>query len=78
MLKNIFLGILTAYQAILRAFLGPSCRFSPTCSEYAREAVERYGVWRGGWLGMKRLSRCHPWSGKSGYDPVPVSLPSKS
>jgi uncharacterized protein len=50
--------------------LPPSCRFLPTCSEYAIEAVERHGAIKGGWLAAKRLLRCHPWGG-SGYDPVP-------
>jgi putative membrane protein insertion efficiency factor len=50
--------------------LPPACRYTPTCSEYAMEAVERYGVVRGGWLATKRLFSCHPWS-RGGYDPVP-------
>lgn len=49
---------------------GTGCRFTPTCSQYFLEAVERHGVWRGGWMGIKRICRCHPW-GKTGYDPVP-------
>lgn len=59
------------YQLSLSMFLGRQCRYLPTCSEYAREAVERYGAWRGGWLAVRRIGRCHPWGG-SGYDPVPV------
>jgi uncharacterized protein len=56
---------------LLSALAGPhsGCRFSPTCSEYFLRAVEEYGLWRGGWLGGKRLMRCHPWGG-SGWDPV--------
>ena len=50
---------------------GGACRFEPTCSRYAYEAIERFGVFRGCWLGLKRLSRCQPFSGKFGYDPVP-------
>jgi len=52
--------------------LGPSCRFLPTCSDYAREALERHGPVRGGWLAVRRVARCHPWGG-SGYDPVPAA-----
>ena len=49
---------------------GGGCRFDPTCSEYFLQAVENHGVWRGGWMGLKRIGRCHPWGGH-GYDPVP-------
>ena len=52
------------------AALPPSCRFTPTCSQYAVEALRKYGPVKGGWLTLKRLARCHPWGG-SGYDPVP-------
>jgi putative membrane protein insertion efficiency factor len=58
------------YQLTLSAFLGRQCRFLPTCSEYAREAVERHGALAGAWLAVRRIGRCHPWGG-SGYDPVP-------
>jgi putative membrane protein insertion efficiency factor len=59
------------YKAYLSILFAGSCRFEPTCSQYAYEAIERFGVVRGVWLGMKRLLRCHPFSGKFGYDPVP-------
>ncbi|GMR16879.1 MAG: membrane protein insertion efficiency factor YidD [Gammaproteobacteria bacterium] len=55
---------------MLSPILGPSCRFTPTCSEYAQTAVMRFGVLKGGWISIKRIVSCHPW-GKSGYDPVP-------
>jgi putative membrane protein insertion efficiency factor len=51
---------------------GSGCRFQPTCSDYFLQAVEKHGAWRGSWLGLKRIGRCHPWGG-SGHDPVPVS-----
>ncbi len=60
------------YKAYLSILFAGSCRFEPTCSRYAYEAIERYGVARGVWLGLKRLLHCHPLSRKFGYDPVPV------
>lgn len=58
------------YQLLVSPLLPPACRFLPTCSEYAAEAIERHGAWRGIILASRRLARCHPWGG-SGYDPVP-------
>jgi putative membrane protein insertion efficiency factor len=59
-----------AYRWFISPLLPPSCRYQPTCSAYALEAIERHGLWRGLWLAALRLLRCHPWGG-SGYDPVP-------
>lgn len=68
-MKTILLWLIRLYQATLGRILRPTCRFTPTCSRYAAEAIEKYGAWRGGWLAVKRLARCNPW-GPSGYDPV--------
>ena len=69
-MKHLFLLLIRFYQVAISPLLGPSCRFTPTCSEYAREAIAKYGAVKGLWLAVKRLLRCHPWGG-SGYDPVP-------
>ena len=63
-------GLIRLYQLFVSPVLGPSCRYLPTCSDYAAEAIERHGAIVGCWLALKRLARCHPWGG-SGYDPVP-------
>jgi hypothetical protein len=65
----ILLGI-RAYRFLLSPYFGQHCRFTPTCSEYALEAVQRHGAWHGSWLALKRLVRCHPWAA-AGHDPVP-------
>lgn len=65
------IAAIRAYQLLLSPVLPPSCRFLPTCSHYAAEAIERHGVLRGLLLTLRRLGRCHPWGG-SGYDPVPA------
>lgn len=62
--------LIRAYQLIVSPLLGANCRFAPTCSQYALEAIERYGLLKGTWLGCKRLLRCHPWC-DGGFDPVP-------
>ncbi len=63
-------GVVRIYQLLVSPWLPPSCRFSPTCSEYTRQALLKYGILRGTWLALRRLSRCHPL-GSGGYDPVP-------
>lgn len=63
-------GAVRIYQIVVSPWLPPSCGFSPTCSEYARQALIRHGILRGTWLALRRLSRCHPF-GSGGYDPVP-------
>jgi len=69
-MKSAVLAALRFYKAAVSPMLPPACRYTPTCSEYAMEAVERFGVMRGGWLAAKRLLSCHPWC-RGGYDPVP-------
>jgi putative membrane protein insertion efficiency factor len=69
--RALLLGLIRVYQLTLSPWLGTQCRYEPTCSKYAAEALERHGVARGVWLAAKRLGRCHPW-GRSGYDPVPA------
>jgi len=65
------LAVLRIYKVYVSPWFAGSCRFEPTCSRYAYEAIERFGVMRGSWLGLRRLARCQPLSRKFGYDPVP-------
>jgi putative membrane protein insertion efficiency factor len=69
-MKTITMALIRLYQNTLSRVLPPTCRFYPSCSQYTYEAISRYGFWRGGWLGVKRLARCHPFN-PGGYDPVP-------
>jgi uncharacterized protein len=69
-MKTVLLLLIRIYQLTLSSFMGRGCRFLPTCSDYARQAIEKYGAWRGGGLALKRIARCHPWGG-DGFDPVP-------
>ena len=70
MTKRLLLAVIDFYRRFISPFKPPMCRFVPTCSAYAYEAVEKYGARRGAWLALKRLCRCRPYGG-SGYDPVP-------
>jgi len=67
---RLVLGTIRFYQRFISPAFPPGCRFRPTCSEYTYQAVEKYGVWRGSWLGLNRLLRCHPFH-PGGDDPVP-------
>ncbi len=69
-LARLLKGAVRLYQLVLSPWLGNNCRYQPTCSAYAIEAIERHGALRGGWLAARRIARCHPLGG-SGYDPVP-------
>ena len=68
-MKFLFLDILGLYKAMISPFLAPACRFEPTCSDYARQAIEKYGALRGTWMGAKRIFRCQPFC-EGGHDPV--------
>ncbi|MGL5511268.1 MAG: membrane protein insertion efficiency factor YidD [Microcoleaceae cyanobacterium] len=70
MLKKILIAILQGYKKIISPLLPPACRYYPTCSEYAMEAIDRFGIFTGSWLATKRILRCHPFH-PGGYDPVP-------
>ena len=64
------LGLVWIYRNAISPLIGTNCRFQPTCSKYAEEALRKHGAFKGGWLAIRRIGRCHPWGG-SGYDPVP-------
>ncbi|MDA9163555.1 membrane protein insertion efficiency factor YidD [Rickettsiaceae bacterium] len=70
-MKYLLLGVIWFYQFFLSPWLGRNCKYDPTCSAYAKEAIERHGAFKGGWLGVKRILRCHTFSKSFGYDPVP-------
>ena len=69
-MKALLIGALRIYQYLFRPLLGANCRFYPSCSDYALEAVTRHGALHGAWLAIRRVGRCHPWHA-GGYDPVP-------
>ena len=68
--KTTSIGLIRLYQAVVSPYLGPACRYDPSCSEYTATAIERHGIAKGLWIGARRLVRCHPLGGH-GYDPVP-------
>jgi len=70
MFRAVFLAVIRFYRLGISPYTPPSCRFSPSCSAYAQEAIEKYGAGQGAWMALRRLFRCHPFGGK-GYDPVP-------
>ena len=70
MMARLLLGLIRFYQLGISPYLAPRCRYQPTCSQYALEAIRKHGAIKGSYLAGKRICRCHPWGG-SGYDPVP-------
>jgi putative membrane protein insertion efficiency factor len=70
-MKSVLLGLIRVYQYLFRPVLGSNCRFAPSCSDYAREAVSTHGALKGSWLALRRVLRCHPYH-PGGYDPVPT------
>lgn len=69
-MKTVLMALVRAYRLLLSPWWGRQCRFTPTCSEFALEALERHGALRGSWLALRRVARCHPWC-PGGFDPVP-------
>ncbi|WP_162428770.1 membrane protein insertion efficiency factor YidD [Pontibacter pudoricolor] len=67
--KKLMLGLIWIYQYMISPLKPATCRYTPTCSTYAVQAINKYGPFKGGWMALKRIGRCHPWGG-SGYDPV--------
>jgi uncharacterized protein len=74
MMRTALLAALKAYRLLLSPWLGSACRFEPTCSAYAMQAIEQHGAGAGSWLMLKRVARCHPWC-DGGHDPVPAQAP---
>jgi len=72
-MRRLLVGFVRFYQAGISPFLPGACRYKPTCSNYALGAIERFGPWKGSWLALRRISRCHPFGGH-GYDPVPPAV----
>jgi putative membrane protein insertion efficiency factor len=70
MAQRVLLALIRGYQRFLSPLLGSNCIYQPTCSQYTYEAIAKHGIWRGTWLGIKRIARCHPFH-TGGYDPVP-------
>lgn len=76
-MKRLLIGVIRGYQLFLSPLLGNNCRYYPTCSHYTKEAIEKHGALRGSWLGLRRISRCHPWH-EGGVDLVPEPKHSKT
>jgi len=72
-MRHIPIILIKLYRYLISPYMAPSCRYTPTCSEYAIEAIDRFGIVRGSLLALRRIGRCHPWH-EGGHDPVPSSL----
>lgn len=70
-MKRLLLALIRFYRRAISPYTAPKCRYIPTCSQYAMEAIEKYGARKGGWLAFRRICRCHPFSKRGPYDPVP-------
>ena len=70
MAAKLLMGLIQFYRYAISPLIPPRCRYAPTCSQYALEAIRKYGAYKGGWLALKRICRCHPWGGH-GHDPLP-------
>ena len=70
-MRKLMLAMIRFYRRYLSPLHKPCCRFTPTCSAYAMEAIEKYGAWKGGWMALRRICRCHPFYRGDRYDPVP-------
>jgi len=70
MIRQLLIRLISLYQYLLSPLMPPTCRFTPSCSQYACEVIAKYGTWRGSWLSIKRVARCNPWH-PGGYDPAP-------
>jgi putative membrane protein insertion efficiency factor len=77
MLKKVFISLIRFYQIVISPLKPPSCRFYPTCSQYGLQSIQRFGAVKGGWLTIKRISKCHPFH-PGGVDPVPEKWPHKA
>ncbi|MDO9100992.1 MAG: membrane protein insertion efficiency factor YidD [Candidatus Nitrotoga sp.] len=69
-MRQLLIKLIGLYQYLLSPLMPPTCRFTPSCSQYAREVISKHGAWRGTWLSIKRVIRCNPWN-SGGYDPAP-------
>ncbi|MBV9387198.1 MAG: membrane protein insertion efficiency factor YidD [Chroococcidiopsidaceae cyanobacterium CP_BM_ER_R8_30] len=72
-MKRLIILLIRGYRVLISPLFPPTCRYQPTCSQYALEAIERFGMWQGGWLALRRVLRCHPFH-PGGYDPVPNEI----
>ena len=70
-MKHILLALIRFYRKAISPYTPATCRYIPTCSQYALEAIGKYGAWKGGWMAFRRICRCHPWAKGDIYDPVP-------